>query len=244
MKIFPTDREKIYTYVIFAFFIGFALAFIIIEKDTKLSTYIGSISTLLGAYLGANFAFKMNENREKRNEHNKSRNALNFALFTLARQLNAMVVAKRGLTNFNTDFQLAFNMPAYKAPEYQDLKHNFNNLSFLLDTDTPHMLMELTIEQERFEQAMEAIKIRNEFYVEEFQPLVEKHKLDKTAISAEKAEELLGPRVFYACIQGATEMRDHINRFNESAPLLHQRLHNLAKSIYPGKKFVIWKFDA
>lgn len=38
----------------------------------------------------------------------------------------------------------------------------------------PNIIFELSIEQERFHQTMEAIKIRNEFHVNEYQILAEK----------------------------------------------------------------------
>jgi len=215
-----------------------------VDSSMEFKDYIKAGATLFAAFLGATFAFRLNDNKEKRKESLKNKESLNFAMFTLARQANAISTTKNGFSRFNSEFELAFNMPAYKNPEYKDLIQNFDDLAFILESGDPQTLMDLTVEQERFEQAMSAISIRNEFYVNEFQPLLEKHKLNKRRVTAEEAEALLGERVFNACIQGATEMKGHVFESEISLLKMHKKLFEMAKELYPGHSFVKWENQA
>lgn len=65
-----------------------------------------------------------------------------------------------------------------KPPDYSSVKQDIDSLQFLIDNDNAQILMELTIEQERFKQAINSINIRNEFYVNEVQPALSFHALN------------------------------------------------------------------
>ena len=105
------------------------------------------VLAMLGTLLGATLAFRLNESKEATKSSSEARAALNRALFILARQQNALILIAKQLEPFQTDGELAFNLPAAKVPTYEDLTHDFRALEFLLETSDANSLMQLTVEQ-------------------------------------------------------------------------------------------------
>lgn len=230
-----------YIYIISTFFLITVFAIFIICDIMDVKDFIPSIATLLAAFLGAFFAFKLNSDRELKREQLNNKSALNFALFTLTRQRNAILLFKKYIQDYSSsNIELSFNMPAYQNADYDDLKYNFQDLGFILESNNPNILFELSIEQERFEQAMAAIKIRNNFYVNEYQPMLSKKELNDRKVNLETLKKGLGDDIYTACLQGAEEMKNHVNACSVSIPKMHEKLFQFAKTIFPNEKFVEW----
>ena len=193
---------------------------------------------LLGTLLGATLAFRLNEDKESKKEVAAQRSALNRALFVLARQKNAVALIARELEPFKTPFDRAFNFPAAKVAPYEDLIHRFEDLEFLLNTSDVNVVMRLTVEQERFHQMLETLRIRNEFYVRELQPEIARHRLNGKEASGEAVAELLGERLFGTAMNSAEILRDHVESSTKSIPEMHEELRIAAKRLYPNSKFV------
>lgn len=202
---------------------------------------IAPLLSLFGTFFGATFAFRLNEEKELRKLLELRREALNRALFVLIRQANAIHQLKQEFERFPSPFEKAFNLPAIKPPPYQDLVHAFSDLEFLLDSSNPGLLMELAIEQERFHQALESLRLRNEFYVEEVQPALAALALNGKRISMEQAAEFLGERLFHGAMNGAKNTWQCILASNESIPAVHKSLFQTAKMLFPGNKFTTYE---
>lgn len=197
--------------------------------------------SLLGTFFGATFAFRLNQDKEERKLSDDRREALNRASFVLIRQWNAMDQLLRQFKEYPPPFHRAFNMPALTPPSYSDLTQQIADLDFLIDSSNPGLLMDLIIEQERFQQAIESLRIRNRFYVEEVQPALEKHKLNKQTVSGEQVEQLLGERLFQGAINGSENAWQHISAASESIPKAHQALLAEARKLFPGRKFITYE---
>lgn len=100
--------------------------------------------------------------------------------------------------------------------------------------------MDITIEQERFEQALNAIAIRNDFYVNEVQPALSHHALNGRPLPLSEFEEKLGERLFQGAINGAQSMCELVDSSNESLPKTYKKLRETAVSLFPGARFVAW----
>lgn len=193
---------------------------------------------LFGTFLGATVAFRLNEQKERNELQAKQRAALNRALFVLVRQQNAMIQLKGEFAHFNDEFSAAFNMPARKPPEYADLKQDFSSLEFLLQSKASNTLFKLTVEQERFEQAIDSLRLRNEFYVNEVQQAISNAALNKKIVTPAEVEALLGQRIYGGAINGARAAREHIYATYESIPEMLGELRALAKELFPKHSFI------
>nr|VFK37531.1 MAG: hypothetical protein BECKSD772F_GA0070984_101617 [Candidatus Kentron sp. SD]VFK43343.1 MAG: hypothetical protein BECKSD772E_GA0070983_102429 [Candidatus Kentron sp. SD] len=101
--------------------------------------------------------------------------------------------------------------------------------------------MKLTIKQERFEQAMRTIQIRNEFYVNEVQPALSRYSLIGHPVPIEEFEEKLGERLFLGSILGANTMYKHITDSEESLHNMHIELEKFSRELFPNEKFLTIK---
>ena len=199
-----------------------------------------AVLALLGTFLGATFAFRLNQDKEDKSLHKDRREALNRAMFVLARQANAVHQLWRDYEEFSDSLERAFNLPAMKPPNYSDVVHNFVDLEFLLESTDPNILLRLTVEQERFQQVIESIKTRNEFYVNEFQPKLAAVALNGKVTSAQELSALLGERIFKGAIAGATIAYKHLCASDQSLPEMQDALLSVAKQIYPDSKYVTY----
>lgn len=207
----------------------------------SLKDLLASALSLFGTFLGATFAFRLNQEKEAAKLEAERREALNRASFTLIRQWNAMDQLVKQFQAYSPPFARAFNMPALKLPKYEVLSHSVKELDFLLDSSNPGLLMELVIEEERFHQALQALQIRNDLYVTEVQPSLEKHGLNGKAVSLEQMRTLLGERVFESAVNGANNAWDLISSASESIPKVHRALLAQGKVLFPGKKLITYE---
>lgn len=201
-----------------------------------------SVLTLFGTFMGATLAFRLNEQKEEAETARKQREALNRALFILIRQHNAIIQLKRDMDAYPSPHHLAFNMPALKPPSYTDLVQHITDLEFLIDSSNPNLLFNLTIEQERFHQAIDSLRIRNEFYVNEVQPQLAATRLNGKNVTPAEAETLLGERIFAGAMSGARHAKKHFDDSTESIPEVIEALRALAKELFPKHKFLAYQF--
>ena len=197
----------------------------------------------IGAFIGSWSAVKLNENKEAADSYRLRKEALNQAIFVIARQMNAMRLIKQDIEKYQEGVQRAFNLPAQKPPKYSDLKQDINSLSFVLETDTPQILLDLTVEQERFDQAIESINVRNDFYVYQVQPAISQQGLTSLRVTRQQLREALGERIFEGAMQGARELSSHVVETDKSLPQMYSRLLDFSKKHFPGEKFVHWKIQ-
>lgn len=199
-----------------------------------------AVLALLGTFLGATFAFRLNQDKEEKKLHKERREALNRAMFILARQANAVHQLKRDYEEFPDPIGRAFNLLALKPPSYSDLVHNFVDLEFLLESADPNILFRLTVEQERFQQVIECVNTRNEFYVNEYQPKLAAVALNGKLTSAHELSVLLGERIFGGTVNGAETAYKHICDSDVSISEMQSEMLKAAKQIFPGCKFVTY----
>ena len=211
----------------------FAWSGAVTEKEVA-----GSFLAILGTFLGALFAFRLSENKEQVKIEKEQKAALNRAFFVLARQYNAINSLAKHMTPYPSEFERAFNLAANKPPSYLDLTHNFQDLEFLLETAHPNVLMRLAVEQECFHQALEALRIRNDFYVNEVQPELARQSLNGQMVTVEQMATALGERIFGTAVNGANSLYSHVQESSKSIPAMHAELFNVAKELFSDERFI------
>lgn len=198
------------------------------------------ITVLIGAFVGAFSAFKLNSKKEERKTYSLQKLAMNKAIFINIRQINAVKNMHKLFSKYDSELDRAFKLPAMKPPSYKELKFNFEELSFLLE-DHPQTMMNLVIEQERFEQAFNSIEIRNDFYVYEVQPILSELKLTNKDVPISDFSESIGERLFKGSIQGSNNMYFHIEETNKSIVEMNKELFLVAREFFPDAKFIKWE---
>jgi len=231
------------TYVVLIIIFVVLVILALVQNIIQIKELVVATLPLAGTFLGAMFAFRLNENKEARKLLLIQRQSLNRSLFILIRQANAVRQLKEIFDTKSTQFEQAFNVPAVKSHEYTDLKQNFTDLEFLLESADPQILFKLTIEQERFDQTIESYNLRNKFYVEEVQPAVERLALNGKSITLQDAKLQLGERIFGTAMNGAKNAVFHINSSAISIPLMHADMLDLARTLFVGERFIQYKFE-
>lgn len=201
--------------------------------------YKGTV-ILIGAFVGAFSAFKLNSKNEEDKKYTEQKMAMNKALFVSIRQINAIKNMYKKLSQYNTELEKAFMLPAMKPPCYDELKYDFDELNFLLK-DYPQTMMNLVIEQERFDQTFNSIQTRNNFYIHDVQPALSKHKLNRKNILVSDLANLLGERLFEGAINGAKSMYFHIESTDKSITEMHDEISKVAQKAFPNERFIKWK---
>lgn len=216
-----------------------AVIYLIVEGSVGRKEIGIAFLAMIGTFVGAVLAFRLTEYKEQRAEVRRQKIALNSALFALLRQYNAMRWLQKSMAPYQQDYDRAFNCPALTPPAYKDLVHDFDSLAFLFEEEIdPSLLMRLSIEQEGFEQALESLRVRNQFYVDEVQPAISKLGFNKKSVPAAEFENALGERLFEVAKNGAVQAYQNIDHSCASLLALHSELFTAAKRLFPDTKFV------
>jgi len=197
-----------------------------------------ALLAMVGTFLGAAFAFRLNAGKEAALIEKERREALNRALFVVVRQYNALQSFSAQLEPFKLEHERAFNCPAFRPPTYADLTIDFESLAFLFELGDPNLLVRLSVEQEGFHQALESIRYRNDFYVETAQPLIAKLGLNRVSLPIAEYKQKLGDLVFESAVNYATIMYLRVSQAMEGLTQLQTELHASAKLCFPHGKFI------
>lgn len=200
-----------------------------------------AVVPVLSTFLGATLAFRLNEKAAEDKEMERRYLALNEALFVLVRQHNAVHQIKSEFDKYNNEYARAFVLPAVKPPSYVDLRQKLDSLTFLLLESEPQILFELSVEQERFEQIQEALRLRNQHYVEQVQPAMTAAGLNDRTVQALEIELKLAVPVYRGAIQAASNVYEQLQKSSKSIFAMHAQLIALSRNLFPGRKFVSYE---
>lgn len=197
-----------------------------------------SALALVGTFFGATFAFRLNIKREQNEVHRKRKESINRCLFVLIRQENAIKQMHQEYEKIPNLEIRAFNLPAFKPPSYEDLTQNFSDLEFILHEYDPNILFKLSIEQERFFQAMTSVNLRNDFYANEVQKALSESITNGQIVTSELLLDKLGQRVFHSAINYVTTASEMLSMFIETNIEMQSEIKLLGKTLYPNSKFI------
>jgi hypothetical protein len=223
-------------------FIGSAITDqnLLFEMTLSDGSILMSIFTVaIGGFIGAYSAFFLKSYEENIKVKNNEVAALNSAIFVLIRQRNTILILKKHLDKYKTDFERGFNLPAMAPPDYSGVRQNIEKLEFLFKNN-PQILFNLSIEQERFDQAMAAVNIRNNFYVDEIQITINKLRMNGELETLIGLESKLGERLYKGAIFQAQYMYEHVDKAEVTLEQTCNKLCEVAKDMYPKEKIIKW----
>ena len=234
----PLKSRSRYIYAVIVVVVVISLPIFIWKGSVGEKEVAASFLAMVGTFLGALFAFRLNENKENMKVEEERKATLNRALFVVARQINALKSLSKHLAPFHTEFERAFNLPAVRPPSYSALVHDFQDLDFLLEVGHPNVFMRLSVEQEGFHQTLESLRVHNDFYVDEVQPVIAKNSFNRKPVPAQEFEAALGERLFGTAINSANILYSLVAESAQSLPTMHTELFGVAKMLYPDEKFI------
>lgn len=187
---------------------------------------------LISTFFGATFAFRLNERKDAQKELDRQRSALNRALLVMGMQWNEVITSARRLRQYDSTHEQALVMPAWEPPPILD-RIPVEDLSFLIDGPDQHILVELIIEQQRFDQCLTAIRLRGKFYVDTVQPAMVSGKVLGRPMPLDQIVEAIGSHIYTGAMQAAEAMRHQLFPSEKSLWSMIERLRNVGKAMHP-----------
>jgi len=208
-------------------------------KDIGVLVLTG-ISTLIGAL----YAFRLTERKEKNEERSKQVHALKKAFFIVGRQLNAVQSIRDEIAPYSTPEKRLFGCRAAMPPNYSDLRVDFESLSFLLDSENPDLLFRLSVEQDCFDATMRAISLRAQYYVDQFQPAWVASGIMPGIITQEDARIKIGELVFDSAAYYTESMFEALDKSALGLQRILDEFRDFSTRLYPGEKFLRFRLKS
>lgn len=201
---------------------------------------INGLIILIGAFFGSYSAFKLNDKKSIQENYLAEKAAINKGLFITCLMMNAIKSVCKSYGPYESSPSRPFNLPAIKPSNYDHLRFDFESLCFLLE-DSPQLLMDLDVEQKRFEMVFSAILLRNNFYVNEVQPVLSDSGLSNGDVTKEALKKTLGDRLFYGLENYTNEIYFHLKLTDKSLNEMYEEIIAEAKKRFPNEKFIKWQ---
>ncbi|MGK0270725.1 MAG: hypothetical protein ACI88H_001373 [Cocleimonas sp.] len=212
------------------------LSSLLIEESpiTKQYNYIIRFFTvLIGAFVGAIAAFKLKKYDDDKALDQTRINILHTATFVLIRQISATNQIIEKINKDEEEITSTFFIPAQTHPNYSYLKQEIQELTFLIGVGETAILLELAIQQEQFGLMIKSIENRNNLYMTEIQPQINKHRLNKDTTNQVELEEKLGRILCLNAIHNTKQMNRIITECHENGLSTLTKLQELTKKLYP-----------
>jgi len=206
------------------------LSMVAVENQSIPQSYDYIIKVIIGvtsAFFGAYFALKLREYEEDKKEIRQRVNNLNKSLFTLYRQGNAVNCLNTEINKTVTQGSNHLYKPAIIHADYSSLTQNMNDLNFLIELGFSKFLMDLSIEQERFELMLYTIELRNKFYTEKVQPMINLPQTPETRID---------PQIEVEALNSYEEMTKMVTDSFDSIKKTIDKLLELHRKTYPNDR--------
>ena len=205
------------------------------EWKSWITDAISAGTTLIAAFSGAWYAFRLSSKNENRKLIQDQLAAGNRAIFILLRQFNELSAIQHQLINpHRDDPQRYINMSPALALEFSHLRVDVDSISYLLETDDRQVLLDIIVEEERFQTAIRAINERSEFLYETIQPLFAKSGLTNgQEYSDDYIKSILGENHFVHLQKSTEQSIQIVDETILSLMQIGQRLRNILTKLYP-----------
>lgn len=224
----------------FIFLVGVAIGWIIKGKHFTLifSAYLPALTTLFAVYLGAKYAFDLHSNKEKIEIQNRNIVIGNLTIFDITRMINSLLAYQRQIIDPVRNKPSVFleMSPTLFLPK-EDLTIKFDDLSFLLELGDPNLLGELSVAEQKYEKALDAINARSNMHLREVQPRLEMAGVKEGGdYKMQEIESALGNRLFVSIKRATSEVIAHVDETIYSLEEIGRKLSDLLKKNFPLKK--------
>jgi hypothetical protein len=197
-------------------------------------------ASLGGTFVGAWAAFQLNIHESKKKIEDEQVVAANRALFALIAQLNMLSDIKRKQVDpFRNDPARFINMPALPPLEYRIPPLEIQSLGFLLETNSRQLLLTLLIEEQRFQDAIQAINLRSSLHLQSAQPLLSQAGIFPGAeCTLSQLDEVLGFLLSASLTNATDNLICHIDSTCKSLDKAIKEAAAQLKSKFPYRDFL------
>jgi hypothetical protein len=229
-------KNELPIYFILIVLICLGVLLLILTHDIATKDIGTGLLALFGTFIGAFLAFRLQLLKDASIEEKNQVDALNRALIVLCTQFNHLASTQVMLDRYKSKIDRMFNLPAER--DAFDQRQQVEQLAFLIACGKANQILQISIEQARFDAARQAIAERSRVLVDLVQPLLEKHDLNHQANSEDVLEKALGQRIYGTLETATNEVYWHVPETVKSLLAMIDDLHATAKKLYPKRKFV------
>ena len=228
--------------IAFVFLLGITIGWFLKGGHLKalFTIYLPALATLMAAYFGAKYAFDLQNEKEK--EEIKKKNIVNgnMTIFNLTRMINKLLDYQHQIIDPVRDKATSFlEMRPTSHSERDYISLNLESLSFLIETEDPNILGELSVEESRYQSALDAINERSIIHRNEVQPLLEKQGIvERGAYTFEMIEAAIGNRLYTILKRSTEQVIDHVDTTLECAYKISNKLSKVLRQKYPNEKII------
>ena len=240
MKLFPSKHEKLIFTAIIAFCSG-SIVGLLPGLDGK--TVMASVGTLVTAFAGAFFAFRLNERREAAKSEQAELGAANRAIFGLIRAYNYIAgYHKQYLAPFKGRPEAFIAVRPSIGNPNPDFKIDFDAISFLIPQGKVEILGELSEFEEVFSSFLELVRARNHVHANIVQPAMEAAgAVDGGDIYLDEIEKALGDRLSATMKTLTDDLIETAEKGEKQSEDLIEKLNEIMRDLYPGRTLIAMK---
>lgn len=223
------------------FIVGAAL--MAFAKDISMIPHVeamlGAAATLIAAFVGAWYAFKLQLAHLEQRKTKEQVEAGNKAIFELVRTYNKFYAIKN---QFIEEFRRnparhVFIMPM--AGDIKPLQLNFDTLAFLFDSEDPNLLGRLAMFEQEVASTLGVIDQRSRLHADIVQPTVEKLERESGPLmSIEQIEKALGTRYSKTLKMLTDFMVDGVDGVVQAAEHHIGEMNRILRVKFPGHKVI------
>lgn len=228
-------------YLLIVMLISLAVITAVSLEIVSIKDALGWFAPLIATFTGALFAFRLQEYRERTKVNEERIKSLDEALFILGARYNELFNIRTFLESYRElpEEIRALALPATVGSDLSGLRFSFKDLAFLSQMSSPEVLLDLVVEESRFDAAIEALKIRAEQHAHVLQPAMAENKIGEGLWTAEKLEAVLGEFIYHSAITNTNEVFGHVYRSVDSCFQVARSLHKIAKNLYKSRTFIL-----
>ncbi len=245
MTIFPSNNERIISVAIFSFLLGSLIGIFTSSIITDKTIFLPAIATLAAAYLGAWAAYKLADNKNKREYRDACLQNGNRVLFALYERIKALKLVQTQSINPQRDHPLnMISMRPLLNYSYPESEFNIESLMFILGTKHKQLLLDLQNEKECFRVAFSLIKHRSELHYHYVQPAIEASGLQEGGdYTRQDFIDALGERIYAQLTQATDDLIENVDKTIVSSEIIKARLVTALKDMFPGNTILNFGFQ-
>lgn len=207
--------------------------------------WLSPLATLLASFFGAWFAFRL-QNSARSSEILKAQvETANKVIFSLAQMLTSLKIFQLDYIDPNrTNPGIAYSMPPLFDEISRDIQIDYSGLSHLLTTEHSAVVMDLFIQQQRYEEAIRLINYRSQLHMDSVQPALEKAGFDPdTKYTLGQFRNALGIVVSTRVEQATSHVVHQVDKTINTLEEAKSRLLKALATIHPKEQFIDFVID-
>jgi hypothetical protein len=202
-----------------------------------LGIVLAAATTMAAAFFGAKYAFRLQNEKERREIVSANVTSADYATFQLHRTINHFTAyRKQFLDQWRNDARRHFIIRPSLGDAIAPQTYDFQSLAFLFNSKDPNILSSLAILEDETKTIAAAIKERTDVHVSQFQPLAEVMPMESEYLPslAELTREC-GPRLSQTLKMSTDQIIVGVDHILEIARDLADRIKRQTEAVYPGQ---------